>query len=455
MNHPPARSEAHSEAHSEASAGPSGGQGGWAAAAAGALVAEAWLFTWGRGALGAYGSGVALALVGLLASFGTYRCWRGRPWVLPTTPALPAPTAAVWLAAALGAAACALGLAATFRRCVVSIAFSDIIPALSIYPRRWLAGEVVYRPFTDELGYAALPTYLPATWAPYVVPEVLRFDYRWMAFGVFLAGVAALLRLLWRLRLPALPSFGLALWPFVLLLAVRATDEQVLGHTVESMIVGYYLLLAVGLLLGGRGALVTGLLLCLLSRFALVLWVPLLLALLAWQRGHREALLVAGLVALGVAGLYVLPFLSHDWGLFWRVQRSYTDVAVGEWNHLNEHGLPYHLYNGIGLGNLLYAFGSGTKLAKILLLKNIQLATLLGMVLGAALAYGRAPRPRTDYRVFAVVSLKAYLVLFYALLQVPYAYLALVSLFTSCVLLLLLARGSRGLATAALTPPVR
>ncbi|GAA3935281.1 hypothetical protein GCM10022406_19560 [Hymenobacter algoricola] len=45
--------------------------------------------------------------------------------------------------------------------------------------------------------------------------------------------------------------------------------------------------------------------------------------------------------------------------------------------------------------------------------------------------------PRTDDWVFAIIVLKLYLATFYVFLQVPYAYLASVSIFASLFLVLL------------------
>lgn len=417
----------------------------WLILTAGLLVAEFWLFTWGRGSLGDYASGIALTLCGLLACLGTYLVVRGQQWSGQAPIGAPSKSAgrAMALATFAGLVACSWKHTNTIRHFVISIGSSDIIPALSIYPRRLMAGEVVYTPFTDELGYFALPTYLPATWGPYLVPEVLGLDYRWMAFGLLLLGIASYLWLVRRLRLSTVASAGLALLPFALTFAIQRTEEAMFGYTVEEMIAGYYFLLITGLLAGKRWLLVLGLVLCLLSRFSLVLWVPFLFGLMYLADGRRAALAVAGLVAAGVVAVYVVPFMSQDWTMFFKVQQSYTTVAVGEWTHLNERGLPYHLYNGVGLGNLFYHYLTGPLLDRIILLKRLHILALLGTLLGATLVYWREPQPRTDYRVFSVLVLKFYLVLFYALLQVPYAYLASLSLFVSCFLVLLLVKLAR------------
>ena len=240
-----------------------------------------------------------------------------------------------------------------------------------------------------------------------------------------------------RLRRSRARTFALAVLPFGLLYAVLRTEPSVVGNTVEMMIVGYYLLLVAGVLLPGRAVRIAGLTLCLLSRFSLVFWVPLYLGLLFFQASRREALLTAAWVAAGVGALYVVPFLAHNWSLLAEAQRAYTGAALAEWQHLNEQGLPYHLYNGVGLGNFFYRFAPGPLLARIDLLKHVQLALLLGLVGGAAALYWRQRRPPHRLPPVRRAGAQAVPGRFYAFVQVPYAYLAAVGIFLSLYLVLM------------------
>ena len=408
----------------------------------GLLVAEAFLFTWGRSAFGPYASPVVLYLCSLAACAGLYQLTRHRPWPAPRPLGGKAGRGGALAAAVAGGLWLCLPQYIDIVRTTLAQDNSDIVMALTVYPQRWLAGEPVYRPLTAELGYFALPTYLPATWFPFVVPEFFRFDYRWMSGVVFALGVGAYLASVYRQRQSARQTFVLALLPFILLFAVVATEPGLVGWTVELLIVGYYLLLVACVLLPSRWGQAALLTICLLSRFSLVFWVPLHLALLYFQGSRRLALGVAGAVLAGILLLYVVPFLSHDWGMFMRVQRSYTDVALGEWNHLNAQGRPLHLYNGVGLGNFFYQYWPGPLLSRLHALQTTHVGLLMGVVVTAALLYWRQLAPRTDYRVFSVLVLKVYLTTFYAFVQVPYAYLASVGLFLSLFLALLVARYS-------------
>lgn len=404
------------------------------------LLLEGLLFTHARNKFGLYGSAVVLlsssVAVCVLAQSYLRRCtW---PILLRTGPQRHL-YGAIALASVLGLALTVPGWYKALRDVPIDVKTSDIIPSVAIYTQRLLAGKTIYTPFDAELGYPLFPTYLPATWAPYLVPQVLGFDYRWMTGLLLLAGIALYTLVLTRLPFSKRRTFVLALLPFLLVRAVLRTDAGIVSNTVEMMIVGYYFVLVGGILLPGRTWRVIGLLLCLLSRFSLVLWVPLYLGLLWFRHSKREALLTTGWVALGVLVLYVVPFLSHDWQLLAKAQHTYTTAALGEWQHFNDEGLPYHLYNGIGLTNFFYRFAPGDLMARLTLVKQVQAVLLIVLTGALAVWYWRQRAPRLDYRLFAVLSLKLYFAVFCAFVQVPYAYLALVGISLSVWVALLVA----------------
>ena len=401
------------------------------------LLAEVQQFTFYRNQLGDYASPIVLYLTSVALCFATGWVVRHEAWP-PWLTGGQGPDYRRWWPAAL---ALLLGLGLCFPVLKKAIEgtlpqdYSDIIPAITVYCQRLLAGETVHRPLTEDIGYFLEPGYLPATWFPFVIPEYLRFDYRWLSSGVLVLGLLAYVVVVVRLRRPAGVTFGLSVLPLLFAYAVLCTDGQIFTITLEPLVVGYYMLLLAAVLLPSRPLVVVALVLCLLSRFSLLFWVPLYLGLLYTQESRRLAWGTAGLVLAGVVLLYVVPVLSHDWGLFMRVQKVYTETALGEWKHLNGLGQPMHLYNGLGLTNLVFHNGPTDVLERLKLAKMVHLGAILTVVAGTALYYWRQRRPRTNYRVFAVIALKLYLATFYALLQVPYSYLAVVGFFASFYLL--------------------
>lgn len=411
------------------------------------FVAELVLFNWQRNCFGPYASPVILYLLAIALVLSTLSFARGRRWEL--APPLPNGPIATWgpaawqrlLAVATGAVAGGWYNTNLVKREIWSyrpiLEFADIIPALQAYARRWLNGSEIYTPLTWELGYFELPTYLPAMWFPFILAERLGFDYRLVAWGIFLLGVLLYDYLVWRLRQPWPQTLALAALPFVVFYALITTQWAYVGITVEYMILGYYTLLVVGILLRFWPLQALALLLCVLSRYSLVFWVPLYLGLMFFYDSKKNALLVAGTVLVGVVALYIVPYLSHNWGLFMEVQRSYTDAAVFEWKHVDSLGVPLHPFNGLGLASFFYTYAPGSLYEKIGLLKTVHVALLLTVVAVAAVVYVRQRTRRTDYRVYLVAILKLYLATFYAFLQVPYPYLATLGLFMSVFMVLI------------------
>lgn len=410
----------------------------------GLLLAELLLATWYRNLFGFYASPVvlyalALATCVVLYHYIRYAAWLpGRPLAPNTSPWPQA--VAVLVAVGTGVAIGTHWVRRIMREVPVDVRASDIIPALQVYTHRWLAGQEIYTPLTQELGYHALPTYLPATWFPFVLPEWLGFDYRLWAWGALLvlgAGSYLLILQPQQRRWPV--ALALALVPFIIIFSLLRTEEGLTGRSVEGLIIGYYAVLVAGVLRRSAPLEALGLVLCLLSRYALVFWVPLYLGLMFCQESRRRALLLAGAVLAAVLGLYIVPYLSHDWALFWQVQRDYTTVALNEWQHLRADGLPYHVYNGLGFAPFFYRYGTGSLLERIQLLKTLHLGLLLLLTVGAAWIFWRQRAPRTNFRLYAVLVLKLYLATFYAFLQVPYGYLFTVSIFLSGFLVLMVA----------------
>lgn len=317
----------------------------------------------------------------------------------------------------------------------VNVAQSDIIPILQNYVSRFRSGEVVYRYITN-LPYPLFPNHLPLQWLPYVPADQLGIDYRWWALGmVLLVGFGAYLAFLNAQRLPWLLFGGAALLPALVLRRMIGADSWLFAHTVEFTIIAYYCVLAASIFSRSAAVQAAALVLCLLSRYSVVFWVPLWLWLLWRERGRWHAVAVAGLTALGIGLIYVKPFLSEDWTIFTHALSEYKIATLGEWSRTDgPNGGPTHLFTGLGLASFFYTYASGDLPARIGLLQKGHVVCSVGAVALGALAYWRLRR-RFDYRVLALVALKFYLATFYAFIQIPYAYLTSLGLFMSAFVL--------------------
>lgn len=410
---------------------------------------EVYFFTWGRGIWGAYFSPVVFTLAGIGVGVSAMRL---RP-NLDTSSPLPRNGRRWWQLTALvgllsgGVAGLARMLSRLYSTWLIRIQTSDILPAIRIYVRRFLWGSGVYRPFDAEVGYALLPGYLPATWLPFVAAEWTGADYRWVSAAGLLLGIGAA----WWWVLRQRPAWGAAVAaaavPLLVVYAVIRTDSAIFAITAEALVAGYFLLFGVALLSGSVVARALALTLCLLSRYFIAVWLPLLGLLLLWQEGWRRTAAFGALVAALVTAIYVWPVLTQWPELPLKVQAAYGQVALAEWQHnINTNtGLPYHPFNGLGLAPWFYPTTPtpASVAAAIAVQQRVQLALLTLVVVGGGLRWTwlRRFRPTiaasTGYvRWYAVGSLKLFLVVFYGFLHVPYSYLILVSVLFSTLLVM-------------------
>ncbi|WBA41309.1 hypothetical protein [Hymenobacter canadensis] len=405
-----------------------------------AFAAELLLFFYSRNAFGPLVSPVLYAGASVLFTVAAWRALRGQPYLLGSQQ--PGRNGLRWAyVAAMGLLAVALypRVREIIEQYPVDVKMSDVLPSIEVYLRRLQNGEPVYALIT-EFGYDLSPTYLPMMWLPYLLPDALNVDYRWL--GLWVLGLGALL---YAYRLAATrPSFygGVAklLLPLLLFWPLLGHDTHILGLSIETMIIGYYFILAAGVLSQSTLLRAVGLVLCLLSRFSLLFWVPFYLWLIYRHEGPKRAFWLAALVALGILGIYILPFLSADWSAFMKGQGAYTAAAVAEWqNNLNEQGHPAQLFRGIGLASLFYTYAPGDFATRINLLRLVHMVLSVGSVAAVAAWYWLTrARLTLDYRHLALLALKLNLTFFYAFIQVPYDNLLLLVPFLSVWIILCL-----------------
>jgi hypothetical protein len=422
-------------------AGP--GRPGWRTLAVVAYLAELLLFTQARGYFGPYASpllfygSVVLMVVAALAAL------RDQPF-LTEVPAQSMRRVG-W-----GAVLAGLGTVLVLNRQIpivlsqpIDIHASDIIPAMQVYAGRFLSGEVVYR-YITTYHYPIFPVYLPAQWFPYTLALQWGIDFRWLSWGLLLlVGFGAYQLVLLRRPLAAGRYALLALLPGLVVWWMLHTDGYLFAQVLEPTIITYYFVLAASLFVRSAPLQAAAITLCVLSRYSLIFWVPFFLWLLWREVGWRYAFTVAGLVAAGIVGLYIVPFLSHDWDLFPRhTMAEYYIAAIAEWERSEQpNALPLHLANGLSASPWVFRLLDGFPLAvRVSWMQRLHAGASVGVVALLAFWYWRYGR-RYDYRYVALLSLKLALGTFYFFIQVPYTYLISVSvLLSTFVLMVVLTR---------------
>ncbi|HNG89026.1 MAG TPA: hypothetical protein PK858_02440, partial [Saprospiraceae bacterium] len=301
---------------------------------------------------------------------------------------------------------------------------SDVVPQIQILVRRWLAGESPYQPIEFGHPYEFFPAYLPAHWMPFSLFEGWGTDYRLGATYLLWAMLAGAM---WSLVRAPISLMRKVLWSaaaFLVFDLFALTSGFMFAIAVEQLIMGYYLLLMVGLTeRWGLAAMAAALLLCLLSRFSLVFWVPLWLLALWWCGQGRRAGQMTLALAAGLLLLYGLPFVWQDPAMLWKGQQTYQSATLIEWGDVAAQ--RPHLSGGRGFA--VY-FWEMTRLPVAARLRALQwTAGGLSLLAAAALLGGyRRRRASLPVEDFAVGSLKIMLSVFYAFVQIPYDYLYLV-----------------------------
>ncbi|MFM9945110.1 MAG: hypothetical protein ACKVQB_07720 [Bacteroidia bacterium] len=322
--------------------------------------------------------------------------------------------------------ACGIILTVYFsQKYILDAKYSDIIPTIQLFIKRFLNGQPVYT-LIQDFGYDLAPTYLPGHWFPFIPSEILHIDPRVWAF---ILGMLAWLPLVLsatplgsNIKISSFLPFGL----FVLWLISAASE---IGYNIEWLMAGYYVLFAWALVNKNPWWIAFSLTLILLSRFSLVLWLPLVLPLFFIKEWRKIMISVSITTAVVILFIYVIPFLSQDWNALKNAQDYYSVAALKEWSgqYWQKSGDDaFQLARGYGFAYWYYKLGTGSLPQKIAIFKNIQLIICLGFTFLIGMWYYLKTKEKLDVRLFMLGSLKIYLTLFYGLIQVPYPYLFMV-----------------------------
>jgi hypothetical protein len=318
----------------------------------------------------------------------------------------------------------------------IDVKYSDIIPLVAKMANRFLNGEFVYAVINDW-GYELYPTYLTLQWLPFSLAELLNMDYRWFGYTVFIGAIITFSIFTLRRNITLERYTLLILLPFIMFLLLAKIEPVVFGVTVETLVIGYYLLMVLSIFSKSNLVRALGLLVCLLSRYALVVWIPLYILIVFFVKSKRNAIIISAICAAGVLLLYILPFMTVDANIFSNAHKAYHGAAVGEWSGQGwqQPGeKPYQLFRGIGLSGFMYdnIFGDIVNKVNIAQRTHLVVSVLITVLLG--LFYYKF-KSKLNYRVFLLGSLKVYLAFFYSLIQVPYNYLFLSMIIVSLPIL--------------------
>ncbi|MDX2245704.1 MAG: hypothetical protein SF052_02940 [Bacteroidia bacterium] len=406
----------------------------------GLVVLEVALMTFWRRELGLFGGPVVLIILAFLISF--YPIWKNhfhrdhgftgnvlseknKRWI-------------VWGIFVVGIATLIPLYHHILQTYPIDIDKSDIIPTIKVCVRRFLNGEPVYAEIT-EFPYPHFPNYFPFKWLPFIIPEIMGMDYRWLPLAMVATGLGFYHHNLICARIPTWMLGLLSVAPWLILLYYHLHMPWNIAYTVELLDLGYYLIMTYFLIREKVIISAISLTMALLSRVSFAFWLPAFL-LGMWAKENKSYAVKLGLMVFaGVILLFVLPFVAPDRHVLAKGEDAYFRAARASWSMSEadrESGkkVPHVMRDETGFASWVYILSEKEPEEKIRLIQKIH----LGFSLSAALLTGLGwllIRWKIPAKYYFLFSLKLYLGLFYAWIQVPFFYLFITPLFLSLFLL--------------------
>lgn len=301
---------------------------------------------------------------------------------------------------------------------------SDMLPIIKVMSQRFVAGHFakVYD-VIPNIWKGIKPIYLPAMWLPFSVAEWMNIDIRWMTIlALFLAFSLAIL--LWDPFASKRLSLTYKVSVFMLFWWLFTNDSAgLVPYTEEGVVIINYVWLTLALLSENYLLIGIAACLCLLSRYALIGWLPAMLVLL-YVQGKRKQWL--HLKISGISCFILLVLLPFGWNIirdFISLPGAYINFAARVW-----HDGPHVFYISLGFAKF---FGPNHIAMQHYLL--ITLTFVVPMLFVLFCAWANYKRNANLHNI-ALAALKISLVIFYTFIDVPYLYLFYTSPFISCII---------------------
>jgi hypothetical protein len=278
---------------------------------------------------------------------------------------------------------------------------------------------------------------------------MLGFDERLLAFGFWAMAYFIFFKTIIKTPVSVLNQIISLLLPVILFIGFANTARGTFGHSIELMNAAFYIILCLVILkipfnnfpkVGNieqkpTDAFLIGsaIALCLLSRYALVLWVPLFLCIIFFKN-KNQALKTGGWIVFWLVIVYVLPFYLKDTTIFQKGIQYHNVAALDIW--LRSTHMSGGLKEGLGVASLFSDFVSGDMSKRLSILQNVHFITSFLSIIICFAIWIICHKRLVAVSLFSLGSLKLYLAFFYGFIQAPYLYLFLVPCSVSVVLYL-------------------
>lgn len=311
---------------------------------------------------------------------------------------------------------------------------ADMLPLIKRACQHFVEGKDVYQNPINAPGFWAnsyIP-YLPAMWLPFVPAYALGVDIRWTLLVVSILSYVCLFYFV--TKLPLLKAVLTTVLLFILLFVYTRfftwEDKSLLfSATQEAVPAFFYLLLFIALMVRKGWLVAVALALCTLSRYSVVLFVPVYFLFLLIDKDYKGSILFVSIYLGVIAVLFIFPFFIQRPQYFLEITQKYQGFEASFWYGRIDGAKPD------GSLGIAYAIGYNVPLLK--LMKPTMLALLAAFSaawLGAYYFY--RDRILANKEIWLMAGFKLVLLLFYNLISMPFQYLFIVPTIISYPLLL-------------------
>lgn len=298
--------------------------------------------------------------------------------------------------------------------------YSDVLPQLEALYDRFAKGEQPYYPLA-EIGHHPFPVYMPAHWIILWLPKLLHLDIRWVGLLFLILSVAVFLFYYLKQSVHAFSAIimvALFCWAIV---SYYYFDSRDIFVTLETPIAAYYLLLAAALISRQLWLVVLAIVLCLLSRYTLVFWLPLFALLLFWERSFKTSLWVWSVIIVSLFVFYIIPFILKSPDILTTGLAYHNKAAVDEWHGYGEPPISWSQESGIYFAPHLKRFFSGNAYQQVYKTRILQASLMIMLNIIGGIVYRRF-RKRIHYMDFGLIALYCFLMFFYLFGALTYRY---------------------------------
>ena len=299
--------------------------------------------------------------------------------------------------------------------------YADMLPVIKVMNQRFIEGQWKHIYDTvPAIWNGTRPVYLPAMWLPFAPSVIFNFDPRWITAACFVFVFVLFLFILdFKKTGQTITIMLIALVLFWWLLSENE-DHGFLSLSEEGVVVLYYTLLVFALFSGNIVAIGILTSLCMLSRYALIGWIPAFLLYLLLQKQKRKTavFIVTGIICFLV--LFILPFGWKPFVQLTQLPGYYVNFAKIVWKDSRQ---VFWLSPGFA------KFYGSEKI--ILLHRTLILLTFL--VPSLFVWFCSHPGKKRKAANIPLAALKISVVIFYNFIDVPYLYLFYTSSFISLI----------------------